>query len=244
MSNPSTRIHFKFGSLSKGGESRLKLVVYFKDNSHALRYSFDGRPNQDGSSIKTYDRAKYFNEANAQAYLEDTFQKEFRYDENLNYAFIGINGTTGKQGIKAVWNKDSQMWISKNTDDTLRYQRHEQLKTQIQCYTFRLAVKTYEPVKWHSFYTDKKSIVLALMDLINQFNNFIKANPTIRLQERGEIYGHHQKLYDRYEREVPRFCWFDLQSNLPKYLSTQRVITDYQNYIASNQNFESLISNL
>lgn len=246
--NPSERTHFHFGAPAKGGDSRLKLVVYFKNNPKPeLRYSFDGRPNEAGTSIKAYDRSKFFNAPNALGYLENMFQKEFRYNSQLNYAFISDSGIVGKAGIKAVWDINGQMWVSKASDDAQRKQAH-QVKKSLDCYTFRLAVPTLtkhpDPVKFYSFYTAEKDVGTAMLNLITQFQQYKKANPKLSWQERGQIYGNSACLFDRSEREVPYYCWFDVQKGQPKYKGTQKIVTGYDNIVKSNQFVEEFMSNI
>jgi hypothetical protein len=242
MNNPSSRTHFKFGTTANGGHSKLKLLVYFEGKSKPdLRYSFDGRPNQAQTSIKAYDRAKYFNEENGKEFLEELFQKEFRYQQGMSYAIIADANGVGDAAIKQVWSKNLQLWTSKIQDNQIRYQAHQAVKKQTDTYTLRLSVPTYAPVKFHSFYTQNTSTGAALLDLIGQYIAFKRANPLIRFQERGQIYGNCETIRDKYEREVPLSFWFDTHNKLPKYLKTDRIVKGYADFIKSNQYVEEFI---
>lgn len=241
----STTAHFKFKAPAHGGNARFKMVCYFGSQSFT-RYSFDGRMNQAGTAPKAYDKPQHWNADNGFQYLLNMFEKDFRNNPLLTYAFIADSNYPAAGQIKQVWSISEKEWTSQNVDNQIRYRQVKLVQQTPKVYTFRLSIPLYkenELQKWVNLYTDEVTISQALLKLIGEFQSWQTLNPG-RAQLRGQIFGSNKTLYDISEREVPRYAWFDVPSLLPKYHQTQRVIKEYDNLIKAHQNLEELISNL
>lgn len=241
----STTAHYKFSAPAHGGNAQFKMVCYFGSQSFT-RYSFDGRMNQAGTAPKAFDKPQHWNADNGFQYLLNMFEKEFRNNPTLTYAFIADSNYPASGQIKQVWSVTEREWTTQVLDNALRYRQVQLTRQMPTCYTFRLSIplfKVDELQKWVNFYTSEKLVSQALLKLIGEFQAWQTLNPG-RAQLKGQIFGSNKTLYDISEREIPRYAWFDVPSLLPKYHQTQRVIKEYNSLIQAHQNFEELISNL
>lgn len=235
---------YKFSPILQGGNARYKLVVY-QGKSCQLRYSFDGRMNQTGTSIKSFDQPKHWLGDHALEYLKKLFQKDLR-NPMVTYAYISDASYPAQGKILTVFNLAQGDWTDKQADQVERYQAHQARIADNAFYSFRLAVplKPVDDVqKWVSFFTKSAQTGDALSNLIAQFNTWHTLNPHAP-QPIGQIYGAPDKIFDVSEREVPRVGWFDVKLKLPKYHQTQRVIEGYDKWIKMHQDFEELLSNI
>lgn len=242
----ATKIHFKFGSPQRGGHSQLKLVMQqIGANDWMSPHGFGGRLAPISKKQKHFDKEKYFSEQNEEIYLKEMFSKHFAH-QNLRVAFIADSTYPSSGSIKQAYCFISKSWTSLEIVKKNLYAHHRELyeKAMQSGYTLRLWIPIHNKPQGVSFYTQKKSLLQALLELISQFQTWKKANSAVKVSLRGQIYGNVNKIHDTCERDVKSFAWFDVASMLPKYHQTQRIITEYANNIRAHQEFEVFISEL
>ena len=244
------KITFIHGNPQRGGNSRLKLLVYLDGRASAETwYSFDGRYHQTRTKRLTDDE-KYFTEDNARRYLQNYFADTFRHHPQLRYAAI-VDSRYPTPNIKhRVWDRSTGAWVSPKAANATAHQAHIAVRTAKipELYSFRLSVpllkKTAtETSKWKTFWTTRTQTGMALIDLIGQYHTWRKATPSVRPQSIGQFWGKPNGHFSTDQADVPRFGWYDVVNSKPKYHGTQRVITEYAAMQEVYGNLEETLSN-
>jgi hypothetical protein len=240
------KVHFKFGSPQRGGHSQLKLVMQQVGcNDWMSPHGFGGRIAPFSQKQKHFDKEKFFSIQNEELYLKEKFETHFR-QKNLRVAFIADSTYPATGSIKEAYCFITNSWTTLEVVKFNLYKSHRAIyETAMQVgYTMRLWIPIFNKPKGVSFYTQKRNITDALLELIAQYQTWKKANCTARVQMKGQIYGNVHKIHDVSEREVKSYAWFDVNTMLPKYHHTHRTIVEYADNIKAHQDFEVLISEL
>ena len=244
------KLTFVFGSPQRNGNSLLKLLVYFHgSNAAETVYSFDGRFHKTGTPRFT-DDTKYWNEDNARRYLQNQFADKFSHIPQLKYAAIVDSRYPTPNTKYRVWDLESKMWVNPAAANAKLHEAHivqRNIKVP-ELYSFRLALPLLkktptEAVKWKTFYSTKMDPGSAMLDLISQFVAWRKLTPSVKPQSIGQIWGKAGGHYSTDQSDVPRYAWFDVTNQKPKYHQTHRVIKEYEAIQRQAQNFEELLSN-
>lgn len=233
-----------------GGNSKLKLLIYYTDNSKPdTMYSFDGRFHLTGGKPRLTDDPKYWTIENGRRDLQNKFANLFSHRQNLKYIAI-VDGSYPTLGKKLrEYDLNAGQWTTPESVNQQRHTAHivqrEQKKTET--YTYRLSVPMLkktptEDVKWKNLFTSETDEGEALVNLVGQFVAWLKTSPALRPQSIGQIYGDGKKKYGVNEA-APRFAWFDVQNLKPRYHSTQREVASYTRIQNAYKNFEEMISN-
>ncbi len=244
------KITFIYGNPQRGGNSILKLLIYFHSSAQAESYySFDGRYHQTGTKRLTDDE-KYFTEDNGRRYLQKHFEDNFSHRSDLKYAAI-VDSRYPTPNIKfRVWNLTTKTWTNPEAASIQLHQNHIAARTAKvpELFTFKLVVpklkKTpLETTQWKPFYTTQVQAGYAMLDLISQFREWQKLTPSVKVQSIGQFMGKANGRFATDETGLPRFAWFDVARFQPKYHNTHRVIKEYADIQKRAQNFEELVSN-
>jgi hypothetical protein len=227
-------------------------VYVTRDAKAETVYSFDGRYHATTKTPRFTDDEKFFFAENGIAFLKAEFAKRYAH-LNVFSAYIADSDYNNNYGQIDTVLSDGH-WTSQEVANRRLHEGHQAARAAAlpSHYTFRLSLPRFKnekgEVKWKNLYTKETLVGYALRDLIAQYRKYTEGSPLVRFQEIGQIYGQQGEKFAIKDLNAPRVGYFETKNCMPRYHRTDgkrggQVIEEYAQILASNQEFEELISN-